>query len=261
MKLTCNFAVFKIHEDSLRVSLNFHDGNPYTGETSFYWKCALGRNNRYYFFLNWNGSICDTIVWFNHTVQTFIQTAISWWHHQMETFSVLLVLPVTGEFPSRSPITRSIYVFSDLRLNKWLSKPSRRRWFDTPSPSLWRHCNVATLLQELLTWGYNSNIGRGGSNRTPAVVEGIPATQNITKVGNYWFDLTNWNWNKMADILQATYSNVYKEKQMVVSNCWFFLISVQFTLNHHWFWKHIGPVCTVPRIQVSDLDLCGNFWC
>ena len=30
-------------------------------------------------------------------------------------------------------------VFFDLRLNKRLSKQSKRRWFETPSRSLWRH--------------------------------------------------------------------------------------------------------------------------
>ena len=50
--------------------------------------------------------------------------------------------PVTGEFPSHRPVTRSFDVFFDLRLNKRLSKQSRRRWFETPSHSLWRHCNV-----------------------------------------------------------------------------------------------------------------------
>ena len=48
----------------------------------------------------------------------------TWWHHQMETFSALLVVceghsPVTGEFPSQRPVTRSFDVFFDLRLNKW----------------------------------------------------------------------------------------------------------------------------------------------
>ena len=37
--------------------------------------------------------------------------------------------------------TRSFDVFLDLRLNKRLSKRWRRRWFETPSRSLWRHCN------------------------------------------------------------------------------------------------------------------------
>ena len=50
--------------------------------------------------------------------------------------------PVTGEFPSHRPVTRSFDDFFDLRLNKRLSKQSRRRWFETPSLSLWRHCIV-----------------------------------------------------------------------------------------------------------------------
>ena len=33
-------------------------------------------------------------------------------------------------------------LFFYLRLNKRLSKQSRSRWFETPSRSLWRHCNV-----------------------------------------------------------------------------------------------------------------------
>ena len=41
---------------------------------------------------------------------------------------------------SQRPVTLSFDIFSDLR--KRLSKRSIRRWFDTPSRSLWRHCNV-----------------------------------------------------------------------------------------------------------------------
>ena len=45
----------------------------------------------------------------------------------METFSALLVIcagnsPVSGEFPTQRPVTRSFDVFLDLRLNKGLSK-------------------------------------------------------------------------------------------------------------------------------------------
>ena len=50
--------------------------------------------------------------------------------------------PVTGGFPSQRPETRSFDVFFDLRLNKRLSKRSRCWWFEAPSRSLWRHCNV-----------------------------------------------------------------------------------------------------------------------
>ena len=52
--------------------------------------------------------------------------------------------PVTGEFPAQRPVTRSFDVFFELRLNKRLSKQSRRRCFETPLCRLWRHCNVWT---------------------------------------------------------------------------------------------------------------------
>ena len=48
----------------------------------------------------------------------------------------------TGEFPSQRPYTRKFDNFFDLRLNKWLRKQSRRRWFETQLRSLWRHCNA-----------------------------------------------------------------------------------------------------------------------
>ena len=64
----------------------------------------------------------------------------------METYSALLALcegnsSVTGEFPSQKPLTRCFDVFFHLRLNKQLSKPSRRWWIETLSRSLRRHCN------------------------------------------------------------------------------------------------------------------------
>ena len=45
----------------------------------------------------------------------------------METFSALLAIcagnsPVTDEFPAQGPVMRNFDVFSDLRLNKRLSK-------------------------------------------------------------------------------------------------------------------------------------------
>ena len=49
--------------------------------------------------------------------------------------------PVTGGFPSQRPVMQSFVVFFDLRLNKPVSKQSKRWWFETPSRSLWRHCN------------------------------------------------------------------------------------------------------------------------
>ena len=51
-----------------------------------------------------------------------------------------------GEFPRQRPVTRSFDVFFDLCPNKRLSKQPRGWWFETPSRSLWRHCNVEVSL-------------------------------------------------------------------------------------------------------------------
>ena len=47
----------------------------------------------------------------------------------------------TGEFPSQKPMTRSFDVSFNMCFSKRLSKQSRRRWFQTSSRLLWRHCN------------------------------------------------------------------------------------------------------------------------
>ena len=50
--------------------------------------------------------------------------------------------PVTGEFFTQRPVTRSFDGFFDLRLNKRLSKQSWSWWFETLLHPLWRHCNI-----------------------------------------------------------------------------------------------------------------------
>ena len=92
--------------------------------------------------------------------------ANSWWRHRMETFSALLALcegnpPVTAGFPSQKPVPRSFDVFFDLCLNKRLSKQSRRRWFETPSRSLWRNCNVLQTYNKTQQITYNVHDYRG----------------------------------------------------------------------------------------------------
>ena len=66
------------------------------------------------------------------------EVCVSWWRHQMETFSALLAIPRT------KASARSFDVFFDLRLNKRLSKQSWGWWFETQSCSLslWRHRDV-----------------------------------------------------------------------------------------------------------------------
>ena len=122
-------------------------------------------------FQNFHGAIFEVWEWISNFITHFTGHVItcsdycptsasvirfSWWHHQMEIFSALLALcagnsPVTGEFPTQRPVTRSFDVFFDLWVNKRLSKQWWGWWFETPSYSLWRHCNVEYLFRSICT--------------------------------------------------------------------------------------------------------------
>ena len=76
-----------------------------------------------------------------------ISCNILWWRHQMETFSALLAF-VRGIH--RIPVTKAsdadlCLMFSLICawINCWIKKASRR-WSETPSRPLWRHCNVSS---------------------------------------------------------------------------------------------------------------------
>ena len=67
----------------------------------------------------------------------------------MKTFLLAICAgksPVTGEFPTQRPVTRSFYVFFDLHLNKRLSKQSWGWSFETLLCPLWRHCNDTLII-------------------------------------------------------------------------------------------------------------------
>ena len=64
-----------------------------------------------------------------------------------------------------------------MRLNKQLSKQSRRRWFETPWPSLWRHCNGS----QAIAW--TSNV------RLP--VRSFGARFVEMRIMTQWFSLPN----------------------------------------------------------------------
>ena len=60
--------------------------------------------------------------------------------------------PVTGEFPSQTPVMRCFDVFFDLRLNKRLSKQSQGWRFEMPSHSSWCHCNGSAWKRLISYW-------------------------------------------------------------------------------------------------------------
>ena len=72
---------------------------------------------------------CVLEIRVRHCINDAETSSDSLWRHQMETFSALLAncavnSPVSGEFPTQRPVTRSFDVFFDLRLNERLSKHS-----------------------------------------------------------------------------------------------------------------------------------------
>ena len=67
---------------------------------------------------------------FKHQFSHQLVSAVSWWRHQMETFSALLTFcegnsPVTCEVPAQGPGTRSFGIFFDLFLNRGLNKQNK----------------------------------------------------------------------------------------------------------------------------------------
>ena len=125
--------------------------------------------------------------WCNHGQKITTE----WWRHQMETISALLALcvgnsPVTGEFPSQRPVTRSFDVFFDLRLNRRLSKQSRGWWFDTLLRSLWRRCNGWETICGLTMLCYIMSCGKGTSLHSNTLLRSTVYLQLIKSPARFY---------------------------------------------------------------------------
>ena len=79
---------------------------------------------------------------------------------------------------------RSFDVFFDLFLNKRLSTQSKLRWFETPSRSLWRHCNVIVLYK--LSLGHNKSTGNHWFNHAWNIRAGRTHIWCCYLVDNQW---------------------------------------------------------------------------
>ena len=91
---------------------------------------------------------------------------------------------VTGKFPSHRPVTRNFDVFFDVRLNKRLSKQPRRRWFETPSGSSWRNCNVVPNSDPVI----RAAVGSFGVQRVTLVQSWIGETGQIGGFRAFWME-------------------------------------------------------------------------
>ena len=118
------------------------------------------------------------------------------------------------DFPTQRPVTRRFDVFFDLRPNKRLSKHWWGWWFETPSRSLWCHCNVCQCSS--LDFGFvRLTIGIAFSH-TDCV-------------------LTHWGRDKIAAISQTTVSNAFSWMKMCES------ISLEISLKF------------IPKVRINNI--------
>ena len=137
---------------------------------------------------------------------------MTWWRHQMETFSALLAIcagnsAVAGEFPAQRPVTRSFDVFFDLRLNKRLSKQWWGWWFETLSCPLWRHCNGTWTAQlESVHWLWK-NVCKGTCQKRKQHLR----REKKGKWKKYWYPMR--------------YYDIYAQSDIIILNMVFWTIS------------------------------------
>ena len=181
---------------------------------------------------------------------------ISWWRHQMETFSALLAIcvrnsPVTDEFPAQRPVTRSFDVFFDLRLNKgWVN--------NREADGLRRHhthYDVTVMIKEPAMWKappwhdvfmfskcclIEADWRIYASTNWPALVQMMacawPALKPLSKpmLGYCWTvsHKLQWNFNRKSFyfIREKAFENVIWKMAAILSR----LLCVDFTLVVIW---------------------------
>ena len=141
----------------------------------------------------------------------------------METFSALLALSagissVPDEFPSQRPVTRGFDAFFDLCLNKQLGKQSWCWWFETPSCSLWCHCNE---INPYPLWEAPTNVSKLVISASPQHAERtLPATILIIYTANqngYLYGRYSW-----LILLMSTELTDYRrsEENLIRHNEW-----------------------------------------
>ena len=139
-----------------------------------------------------------------------------WWCHQME--KIPRYWPWCREFTGHCwiPLTKA----SDLRLNKRLSKQSRRLLFQTPSRSLWRYCYAIKAKYQSVEW-----------NMLFSISYWFLALYEIVK----WTYLTHLPLDKMATISQTIFWYAFSWMKIFVFCHWSLFLGVYLTIPQHWF--------------------------
>ena len=151
-----------------------------------------------------------------------------------------------GDFPTQRPVTRSFGVFFDLRLNKRLSKQPWGWWFETPSSSLWRHCNA----QGMSTWHIILR----------HIVDMLKVSRFITSKKRVCLIFQMWEFYQIScDVLLIGWqvANVMAP----LSNYWWHYIHICSRISIE---VQIGFVSNylkyLENVMLSTMSLCPNQW-
>ena len=142
----CNDVPQKILYTGLFVFYVWIEPNQNTNSVFIY--CAVPRENS----ATENKQVISTYSPGTTCIKTRFMMTSSNWNIFRVTGPLCGEFNGPGEFPPQRPVTRSFDVFFDLRLNKRLSKQPWGWWFETPSWSSWRHCNVTSTLSPLFQY-------------------------------------------------------------------------------------------------------------
>ena len=100
---------------------------------------------------------CCVLVFFDFIVD---HDNVNKWKHFPRYWPYVRGIHRSRWVPLTKAVTRRFAVFFDLPLNKWLSKQSRRRWFEVSLGSLWRHCNVYITAYGFVVFWFSVFYGR-----------------------------------------------------------------------------------------------------
>ena len=154
---------------------------------------------------------------------------LSWWRHQMETFSALLAICagislVPGEFLAQRPVTWSFDVFFDLHPNKQLSKQWWGWWFETLS-----HYDI-TVMQN----------GHLFSSVTHEYLANVPSYFMQHSVQIYLLSLPDGIF---------TYTFLNKNAWVAIKILQRFVPSVQMTVSQYWCRSCLGTEPRGPTVK------------
>ena len=144
---------------------------------------------------------------------------------------------------------RSFDVFFDLRMNQQLSKQGKRRWFEAPLRSLWRHYNENQRQTSIQGWKY---LQHSYPNRRPKSwiwkrdMQGVRWFQSLSVISKFIYCILPIHYNFMSCLI--LWCCVMFNGVTAVLDCMYFPVVLL-------FWTRFGKVGNKSVILVGVLKV------